>query len=84
MSAEYANSLHQQIVELSPLLPFVVGPAGLAFVVWITRKFFPGSQGSGIPQTIAAIDTENEELRGNYLSIRLALGKFLLTVVGLF
>ena len=84
MSAEYANSLHQEVVELSPLLPFVVGPAGLAFVVWITRKFFPGSQGSGIPQTIAAIDTENEERRGQYLSIRLALGKFLLTVVGLF
>ncbi|MBL6735936.1 MAG: chloride channel protein [Burkholderiales bacterium] len=84
MSAEYANSLHQAVVEFSPLLPFIVGPAGLALVVWLTRKFFPGSQGSGIPQTIAAINTENEERRGHYLSIRLALGKFMLTVIGLF
>ena len=84
MSAEYANSLHQAVVGFSPLLPFIVGPAGLALVVWLTRKFFPGSQGSGIPQTIAAINTENEERRGHYLSIRLALGKFMLTVIGLF
>ena len=84
ISAEYANSLHQVVAEFSPLLPFVVGPAGLALVVWLTRKFFPGSQGSGIPQTIAAINTEDEERRGHYLSIRLALGKFLLTVIGLF
>ena len=84
MSAEYANSLHQGVTEFSPLLPFVVGPAGLALVVWLTRKFFSGSQGSGIPQTIAAINTENEERRGYYLSIRLALGKFLLTVLSLF
>ena len=83
-SAEYANSLHQVVVQFSPLLPFIVGPAGLALVVWLTRKFFPGSQGSGIPQTIAAINTENEERRGHYLSIRLALGKFMLTVIGLF
>jgi len=74
----------KQLSSFLPLLPFIVGPAGLALVVWLTRKFFPGSQGSGIPQTIAAINTENEERRGHYLSIRLALGKFMLTVIGLF
>ena len=84
ISAESANSLHQRMVEFSPLLPFVVGPLGLATVVWLTRKFFSGSQGSGIPQTIAAINTEDENKRSNYLSIKLAFGKFLLTVLGLF
>lgn len=82
-TAEYANSLHQRLVNTSPFLPFVVGPAGLALVVWLTRKFFPGSQGSGIPQTIAAINTENEERRSGFLSIRLAFGKFMLTALGL-
>jgi len=84
ISAEYANSLHQKMVDFSFLFPFFIGPAGLALVVWLTRKFFSGSQGSGIPQTIAAINTENEERRSVYLSIRLAIGKFVLTVIGLF
>ena len=84
ISAEYANSLHQKMVDFSFLFPFFIGPAGLALVVWLTRKFFSGSQGSGIPQTIAAINTENEERRSAYLSIRLAIGKFVLTVIGLF
>ena len=32
-----------------------MAPAGLAFAVLLTRKVFPGAQGSGIPQTIAAL-----------------------------
>ncbi len=84
LSAEFANDVHQRMVDLSPLLPFIVGPAGLALVVWITRRFFPGTQGSGIPQTIAALGVTNEKMRDRLLSPRVAIGKFLLTVLGLF
>ena len=84
LSAEFANDVHQRMVDLSPLLPFVVGPAGLALVVWITRRFFPGTQGSGIPQTIAALGVTDEKLRDKLLSPRVAIGKFLLTVLALF
>ena len=82
-SAEYANSLHQRLVDASPLLPFIVGPLGLASVVWLTRRFFAGSQGSGIPQTIAVLGMENTKDRDSYLSLRTAIGKFGLTVLGL-
>ncbi len=82
-SAEYANSLHQRLVDASPLLPFIVGPLGLASVVWLTRRFFAGSQGSGIPQTIAVLGMENVKDKDSYLSLRTAIGKFGLTVLGL-
>lgn len=84
IGAEFANDVHQRIVETSPLLPFVVGPAGLALVVWITRRFFAGTQGSGIPQTIAALGVDDDKQRNELLSPRVALGKFLLTLMGLF
>jgi len=82
-SAEYANSLHQRLVDASPLLPFIVAPLGLASIVWLTRRFFAGSQGSGIPQTIAVLGMENVKDRDSYLSLRTAIGKFGLTVLGL-
>jgi H+/Cl- antiporter ClcA len=76
--------MHQRMVEASPLLPFIVGPAGLALVVWITRRFFAGTQGSGIPQTIAALSVNDDKTRNQLLSPRVALGKFFLTLMALF
>jgi H+/Cl- antiporter ClcA len=84
ISAEFANDVHQQMVDASPFLPFVVGPAGLALVVWITRRFFAGTQGSGIPQTIAALSVSDDKTRNQLLSPRVAIGKFLLTLLALF
>jgi H+/Cl- antiporter ClcA len=83
LGAEFANDLHQRMVSLSSLLPFVVGPAGLAFVVWVTRRFLPGSQGSGIPQTIAALGVSDDKVRDKLLSPKIAIGKFFLTIIAL-
>ncbi len=50
----------------------------------LTRKYFPGSQGSGIPQVIASLDpNESTAIRTQVLSIRVAAGKFVLTFSGL-
>ena len=46
-------------------------------------RYFPGSQGSGIPQAIAARHLRHDAERSHLLSIRLSVGKILLTVVGL-
>lgn len=83
LGAERANSLHHRIVDFSPFLPFIVAPAGLALVAWVTRRFFPGSQGSGIPQTIAALAVDDDKLRNQLLSPRAAIGKLGLTLLGL-
>lgn len=80
---EEANLLFHRVIAFSPYLPLVVAPLGLGFVVFITRRFFPGSQGSGIPQTIAALQISDPAARGAVLSLRIAVGKILLTLLGL-
>lgn len=65
-------------------LPLVVTPAGFVACAWAAFTLFPGSQGSGIPQAIAARHLRDDAERNRLLSLRLAAGKILLTVVGLF
>jgi H+/Cl- antiporter ClcA len=63
--------------------PWLAPPLGLALVAWLTRRVFPGAQGSGIPQTIAALSLTSTDARNRLLSMRIAVGKFLLTILGL-
>jgi H+/Cl- antiporter ClcA len=81
--ADYANQLFTRITDISPYLPLVLCPAVLLLVAWITRRFFPGSEGSGIPQAIAALSMPDDTARSKVLSVRIAFGKILLTLMGL-
>ncbi|MGX5841049.1 chloride channel protein [Mesorhizobium sp. ArgA1] len=64
-------------------LPLVMTPLGFVLCAWLAHSFFPGSQGSGIPQAIAARHLRDDDDRGHILSLRLVVGKIALTVVGL-
>jgi H+/Cl- antiporter ClcA len=59
-------------------------PAGFAVIVILARTVFGNSQGSGIPQCIAAMRIEDRSLRESLLSLKIAAGKIFLTVIGLF
>ncbi|MEE2860584.1 MAG: chloride channel protein [Pseudomonadota bacterium] len=65
----------------SPWL-LAVMPAAFLASAWAAQRLFPGSQGSGIPQAMAARALEGEE-RHLYLTLKIAVGKFLLTLWGL-
>jgi H+/Cl- antiporter ClcA len=77
------NHLFRQALALHSLLALVITPLGFVGVLWLTRRLFPGAQGSGIPQTIAALKIEAPEERHKLLSLRVAAGKLLLTSLGL-
>lgn len=67
-----------------PWLPLLWTPFCTASVVWVTRRWAPGTAGSGIPQVMAALHPGVEpRWRGLYVSIRLSLAKMLLTAWGL-
>ena len=84
VAAEWANGLFHKLLAISPYLPLIITPLGLALTVFVTRKFFPGSQGSGIPQTIASLAPgESSAIRERVLSLRIVFGKVMLTVFGL-
>ena len=82
-AADYAQDLFKQLVHVYPYAPLVITPAGLAISFWVTRRYFQNSQGSGIPQAIAARHLADEEDRSRLLSLRIAIGKILLTVFAL-
>jgi len=70
------------LLAVRPWVPLLLTPLGFTLSAWIAVRFFPGSQGSGIPQAIAARTLEPEG-RSRLLSLRLAFGKILLTLFGL-
>ena len=63
--------------------PFIVTPAGFAVSAHVTKRFFPGAQGSGIPQVIAARRLDRLEDRSRLVSLRLAAAKIGLLMLGL-
>ncbi|WP_395005395.1 chloride channel protein [Cypionkella sp.] len=64
-------------------LPLVITPVGMVICALAADHYFPGSQGSGIPQAIAARHLRNDHERSYLLSMRLVLGKIVLTIIGL-
>lgn len=65
-------------------LPLAITPLGFMVCAWAAMRFFPGAQGSGIPQAMASRALREIPGRGGLLSLRLAAGKIVLTVLGLF
>jgi H+/Cl- antiporter ClcA len=61
----------------------IVTPLGFALSVFLTIRYFPNSQGSGIPQAIAARQLSDQDVRARLVSLRVGVGKILLTVLGL-
>jgi H+/Cl- antiporter ClcA len=56
-------------------LPLIVTPAISALCVWLTRTFFRGAEGSGIPQVIATLHAKPSEYGSRLLSFRILFGK---------
>ncbi|MGE4352414.1 MAG: chloride channel protein, partial [Bdellovibrionales bacterium] len=77
------NNFFLSVITDYPALGVIACPIGFGLIVWLTRRFFVGAEGSGIPQVIAAIDAPEIANRASVLSLRVAIGKVLLTTIGL-
>jgi H+/Cl- antiporter ClcA len=81
--ADRASALFVHLQAPRPWIAFIVCPAGIIAAFLLTRHVFPGAQGSGIPQVIAAQHMTDREAIARVLSLRVALGKVGLTLLGL-
>lgn len=81
--ADRASALYRAMVTAWPLAPLLVTPVGFAISAVLARAFFDGSQGSGIPQVIAARGSPDVVHRGRLLSSRVTIGKVVLVLFGL-
>ena len=85
--AEAASKGFEHVLHLGtigPWLPLVWTPALTVALLWWTRRFAPGAQGSGIPQVVAALDDAlPPHERSRLVSLRLSVEKIVLVSGGL-
>ena len=81
--SDWALELFRAAAHATFLWAWIAPPLGMALVAWLTQSLFPGTRGSGIPQTIAALSLPNTEARDKLLSMRIAIGKLILTLAAL-
>lgn len=87
LMAEHAVDAFRRLGALTPLGPFIAllwtPLVTVGLLAW-TRRFAPGTAGSGIPQVVRALDDDcPAELQGRLVSLRLALHKVVLVSGGL-
>jgi H+/Cl- antiporter ClcA len=81
-AADWGQTLFGGLIALWPWAPLIATPLCFVLIVALARRFFPGSQGSGIPQAIAALEGP-ADLRKSLLAPRMIFGKIALTLAGL-
>jgi len=83
--SEWAGQTYRHLSLQFPWFNFAIAPIGLCITAWITSRFFPGSEGSGIPQVKTALEiTDNLPERHKLISLKICLGKIMLPIMGLF
>jgi len=82
--SEHAISFFRQLQAHWWWSGLIWTPAVTAAVVWSCRRWYGGAEGSGIPQVLSALDASTKPAdRSKFVSLRLSLGKILLTSGGL-
>jgi H+/Cl- antiporter ClcA len=81
--ADQAQHAFNLLLARSRYASLVVTPLGFALSVFLTIRYFPNAGGSGIPQAIAARHLTDTDTRSPLVSIRIAIGKIVLTLLGL-
>jgi H+/Cl- antiporter ClcA len=81
--ADLAQHAFALMLAKSRYAVLAVTPLGFMLSAYLTIRLFPNAQGSGIPQAIAARHLTDQNARESLVSIRIAVGKVILTLFGL-
>ena len=81
--ADVAQAQLQRLVAAWSFWPWLLAPLGFFLIAWVTRRYFRGAEGSGIPQTIFALRTNAGEQGRDFLRPRVVIGRVGLAAVGL-
>jgi H+/Cl- antiporter ClcA len=82
--ADLAQSGLHRVLLHSVLWPLLLAPVGFLAIVWVTRSYFHGAEGSGIPQTIHALQSDGADSAPLLMRGRTAIARVLLAGAGLF
>jgi len=81
--ADRAQVIFHQILDITPYAAFVLTPCVFGLAAFLARSVFPNSQGSGIPQVIAATELHEPKDRRALVSLKVAAGKVIVMMLGL-
>jgi H+/Cl- antiporter ClcA len=82
--ADAAQFALRLMTHQSQWVPWVTAPLGFAAISWLTRRYFRGAEGSGIPQTIYALQPHAGEVGTQLLRPHVVIGRVLLAAASLF
>ena len=82
-ASTWAYHLFLRILAHGTWIPLVLTPVVFGLLCWSTEGRFRATRGSGIPQAIATLHVEDERFRTSMLSLPIAAGKMLLTLIAL-
>jgi len=85
LSTDATNAFLHSIAGRS-WLAFIITPALTVLALFLTQRWFTGSEGSGIPQVIAALHaprTEENTLMRRLFGVRVIVGKIVTSLLGL-
>ena len=82
-AADLAQLGLRKLVEIWPWWPWVLAPPGFFVIAWLTRRYFRGAEGSGIPQTIFTLKPDTGEAGAQLLKVHVVIGRMVLACVGL-
>ncbi|HVY18971.1 MAG TPA: chloride channel protein [Bauldia sp.] len=83
VASNWAQALFAKVSGPYPWAPVLITPIGMMLCALCASRYFPGSQGSGIPHAIAARTLRTRQDRDRLLSPRIIAGKIGLTVAAL-
>ena len=83
LASDWVQEQFHRFIAVWPYGTLLVTPLGFALTLYLTNKYFPNSGGSGIPQAIAARTMKDQKQRHALVSLRIAAGKAVLTLMGL-
>jgi H+/Cl- antiporter ClcA len=82
--ADLAQLSLRKLLGLAPWATWMLAPLGFFGIAWLTRRYFRGAEGSGIPQTIFALRSDSGEIGRQLLKPRVVIGRVVLAAAGLF
>lgn len=81
--ADKAQDLFLKLYQVAEWWPWIVAPLGMALISKVTRSFFRGAEGSGIPQTIFALGSGSGVLGQQLLRLRIVAARIGLAAAAL-
>lgn len=81
IASDWMDHRFYRLAADHPWAPFLLTPLGLVLVAWLTRRWLPGAEGSGIPQCMVA--QEGVARVSHLLTWPMAIGKGVLVLLAL-